>query len=552
MRLPPVRARLLPGVLLALAAAPTARAVQGAPSTEVVERRLANGVRILSVERPSGGAVHAKLLVRLGGLPPAVSRLLAASLFGTCPPGDLGPEDPVLESLLAREEGLHEELRLQRLKAGRGATAAPADLAEAHRGALEALEGRSARGLDAVEALGASSRVAQAGPDHLLYGVDLPRQALPAWCTLEASRLARARLSALPALRAAAVSEADRGGDPARAAFLGVAFPGHPYGQAGAIPASALDAVGLEEARTFALRALHPENLLLVLVGDVGLDGLVPALETTFGALASEARVPLPEILGPELAPGARRLQLTLPGPPRLLMGWRMPPRSHPDTLGLRILARLLAGGPSGRFRALPLEERGILASLRLSLGEPGARDGGLLLVEAAPAEGHSLAEAEQALTSEVLRIQQEPIQEEEALGAQRLLLLDALVAQEDAAAFAQALGEAWSQAGAWQSALLDPARLKPWDPEELRRVARAYLSPERSVVAYVEPDVLDGVEDPLDLQLQEAVRAMARQKVDDPAAVDALVRQTIRQLRMLPRSERESVLDLLRPKDRP
>lgn len=552
MRLPSVRAGLLPGALLVLSAAPPARAAQGAPTAEVVERRLANGVRVLAVERPSGHAVHARLLVRLGGVPPAVSRLLASSLFGTCPPGDLGPEDAGLESLLAREEGLHEELRLQRLKAGRGAAAAPAELAEAHREALEALEGQGARGLDGVEALGASGRAALAGPDHLVYGLDLPSQALPAWCALEASRLARARLSGLPVLRAAAVAEADRGGDPARAAFLGVAFPGHPYGQAGAVPASALDAVGLEEARAFARRALHPENLLLVLVGDVGLDGLLPALEKTFGALGSESKVPLPEALGPELTPGARRLQLTLPGPPRLLMGWRMPPRSHPDTLGLRILARLLAGGPSGRFRAQPLEERGILSSLHLSLGEPGARDGGLLLVEAAPAEGHSLAEAEQALTSEVLRIQQEPIQEEEALGAQRLLLLDALVAQEDAARFAQSLGEAWSQAGAWQSALLDPARLKPWGAEELRRVARTYLSPERSVVAHVEPDVLDSEEDPLDLRLQEAIRAMARQKVDDPAAVDALVRQTIRQLRMLPRAEREGALELLRPKDRP
>jgi hypothetical protein len=44
----------------------------------------------------------------------------------------------------------------------------------------------------------------------------------------------------------------------------------------------------------------------------------------------------------------------------------------------------------------------------------------------------------------------------------------------------------------------------------------------------------------------------MARRRMDDPAAVDALVRQTIRQLRMLPRAERENALLLLKPAERP
>ena len=233
-------------------------------------------------------------------------------------------------------------------------------------------------------------------------------------------------------------------------------------------------------------------------------------------------------------------------------MGWRLPPRSHPDSIGLSVLAKLLAGGPSARLRAIPLEERGVLASLTLKLGDPGGRDGGLMVVEAAPGEGHSLGEAEQAVTSEVLKLQQEPIQEEEAAGAQRLLALDFLVAQEDAARLAEALGEAWSQAGGWQAAWPDPGRLKIWGAEELRRLARTYLSRERSLVCFVEPDVLTSEDDPLDARLVEALRAMARRRVQDPAAVDALVRQSIRQLRMLPRSEREGALELLKPKERP
>jgi hypothetical protein len=173
-----------------------------------------------------------------------------------------------------------------------------------------------------------------------------------------------------------------------------------------------------------------------------------------------------------------------------------------------------------------------------------------MLLLEAMPEEGHSLAEAEQALLSEVMRLQQEPIREEEALGAQRQVLAEAFRRQEDAAGFAQALGEAWSQAGHWQAALADPGRLRTWGPEELRRLARTHLAADRSVVAHVEPDLLTSEEDPLDVRLVEAVRGMARRSLQEPAKVEALVRQTIRQLRMLPRAERERVLDLLAPSE--
>lgn len=549
---------LRPLVLLALGAIqPATLAAQGPAWSEIQDRRLANGLRVILADRPSGGAVHARLFARLpAGDALPLAELTARSLFGPCGAEDLGEADPELEALLAREEGLREELRLGRLKAGRGSALPLPEVEALRRGALEELRARLLpdEAFDRLAALGAVRREIRVRADHLVSGLDLPASSLAAWCALETSRLRALRLSRLPVaregLRTAYGASAQ---DPALAAFLAVAFPAHPYGRAASRPATSLDSIGLEEARAFARRTFQPESMALVLVGDLGGEAILPLLEQSFGTLPHDPRPASAEAPQDEAAPGARRLQATQPGQPRLLMGWRLPPRSHPDYLGLRVLAKLLAGGPSARMRWAPMEERGILAALKVSLGEPGARDGGLLMLEAAVGEGHSLGEAEQALQSEVMRIQQEPLQEEEVIGAQRLLVLESLVQQEDAAAFAQALGEAWSEAGHWQAALVDGARLKPWGPEELRRLARTYLTPDRGVVAFVEPDVLTSEEDPLDARLVEALRAMARRRVDDPAAVDGLVRQTLRQLRMLPRSERERALDLLlKPQGRP
>lgn len=543
------------GALLALAAIqPLPLAGQGPSLADIQDRRLANGVRVLVVERPATGAVHARIFIRATAAPLALVTVTAHSLFGVLGPEDGPGPDPELESLLLKEEGLREELRLAALKRGRGSEAAGSELAELHRASLADLRPRllPSDGFDRLDALGAARREIHAGVDHLAYGLDLPATSFPGWCEAESGRLKVLRLSHLPFYREQALRDAITGGDPAKAAFLAVAFPGHPYGQEAAGLSRALEAVRLDDARAFARRAVHPESVALVLVGDLTADRVMPILEGTFGLLPSEHRGTPVEPPPAEAAPGARRLQATLPGEPRLLMGWRLPPRGHPDFLGLRVLAKLLAGGPSSRLRWGPLGERGILGSLKVALGEPGSRDGGLLTLEATAGEGHSLGEVEQALISEVLRVQQEPIQEEEVAGAQRLLLLETLLQQEDAAAFAQSLGEAWSEAGTWQAALLDPARLKAWGSEELRRLARTYLSSDRGVTTLVEPDLLTSSEDPLDVRLVEAIRQMARRRIDDPAAVDALVRQTIRQLRMLPRAERENALELLKPAERP
>lgn len=545
--------RPLPAVLLALAAfTPGLLAAQGSAPSEIQERRLSNGMRVLVVERPAGGAVHARLFIRSAPALPALATLMASSLFGV-----LGPSkgsDAEVGNLLAREEGLREEIRLAGLKEGRVPSAATGELADLHRTSLTELRALlfPLAGFDRLEALGATRREVHAGSDHIIYGLDLPVASLAAWSEEEAARLKAVRLDHLPLYREQGKRSAFETGDPGKAAFLAVAFPGHPYGQEVAGLPRALEAVDVEDARKLARRVLQPESMALVLVGDLTAERALPLLERSFGTLTGEHRAQAPEAPPPEAAPGSRRLQATLPGQPRLLMGWRLPPRGHPDFLGLSILAKLLAGGPSSRLRWAPLGDRGILSSLSMTLGDPGTREGGLLVLEARPGEGHSLGEAEQAIISEVLRIQQEPIQEEEVAGAQRLLVLESLRQQEDATAFAQALGAAWSEAGNWQAALPDASRLKTWGSEELRRLARTYLSMDRSVTTLVESDPLTSDEDPLDVRLVEAIRAMARRKMDDPAAVDALVRRTILQLRMLPRSEREKALELLKPKERP
>ncbi|HJU84524.1 MAG TPA: insulinase family protein [Holophagaceae bacterium] len=530
---------------------------QGALQPEVVERRLANGARVILAQRPGDGAFHASLFFRQGGADETgafvgATELLARSLYGHTWPEDID-EDPALDALLKQEEGLWEDLRLQRVQARRNPDSPPAQVEELQ-ASLDALHQQIQAKLqqdpaaDLYAAQGGRNQLSVATRDFLAFGVELPRAAFPFWCRTEVARLRRAELSRMPFDRGALLAEFKRAAypkDPGIAVLLGAALPGHPYGRDLSDHAASLEALRWSELRAFVRRTCAPSRLAIVLVGDLDPAEVMAELDQTLGRLPSQEGAEdaiLPE-LNPEL--GDRRVQV-LGSDPRLLVGWRIPPRAHPDYSALALLAQILGGGASGRLEARLVDRQGLLQDVDASLGRPGARFPGLFIVEAHPLEGHSVREAEAAVHSEILRLQQEPISLEEWQKAVSQLELAHLATQEDAREFALALGLAWVQTGDWRTFLDEPRRWKALGPESLQRAARTYLVPLRRTTVAVERDVSASL-DPIDLQIIEVLKSLAASHLSDPAQREALVSEGLRQMQMLPPAERERTLKLLR-----
>ena len=91
--------------------------------------------------------------------------------------------------------------------------------------------------------------------------------------------------------------------------------------------------------------------MTVILIGSFSMDRVLPLLEQQLGSLPlppDEEAAILPEITA---GLGDRRVQAALGTAPRLLTGWRMPPRQHPDHLALRLAAQVLAGVQSCRFQ---------------------------------------------------------------------------------------------------------------------------------------------------------------------------------------------------------
>jgi hypothetical protein len=148
-------------------------------------------------------------------------------------------------------------------------------------------------------------------------------------------------------------------------------------------------------------------------------------------------------------------------------------------------------------------------------------------------------------LHSEILRLQQDPIPQDEWLRALAQLEANHLRMEDDPAALARSLGMAWAQGGDWRPTELDIQRLRTLTPEAIQAAARAWLQPSHRTTVLLEPTP-GASQDPVEVALARVLKALAAVRIADPAQREHLVSEGIRQLRMLSSEERVHTLKLL------
>ena len=537
---------------------------------DVQERTLKNGFRVLVAGRPDTGAVHARLFFAAGrantaGYPAVSADLMARCLFG--PRSENAARNGKdLEAALKQEEGAFEALRLEKVKLARqpqvDATGEFQGLEQLHRQALarvQDLVDRSSSG-DLFETLRGSGAAVKVEADQIAFGLDLPKESLAAYCRLVSDRLKAPLLARFPLERDRLLRGTDDHSPVARdrkalGVLLGSALAGRPYARACDDGTASLEALAWSDLRAYARWVVSPERAVLVLVGDVKLEEAAPLLDQTFGSLGSGPSPqgsPYDQPLEPPGDGGARRLQVSTPDDFRMLIGWSVPPLTHPDHPALCVLARMLGGGATARLNRKLGGERGLVRNLSVRIGLPGSRETSLLVIEAEPSERHGLPELEQAVQGELLGLQRGIFEEGEIRRAQRQVEADQLMAEEDAAGLAQAMGTAVCQGGDWRLAFRALQSERDFTQQEIQRVALKYLASSRSTTVFLEPDPLLMPQDHLEAQTARILSRLLASKLQDPGKVEAVVRETLRQLRMLPLSERERTLKLFEAQVKP
>ena len=235
-----------------------------------------------------------------------------------------------------------------------------------------------------------------------------------------------------------------------------------------------------------------PNDATLVVVGAIKKDEVLPQIQALFGTIPRGPDPP--KIITTEPAQqGERRVYVRKEAElPLLFVVHHVPPLTHPDSFPLSVLAGILGGGESARFNQKVVYEKQ-LASYAGADYNPVHIDPFLFGFSAGPLPGKTAEEVEQALYTEVERLQQDGVTERELQKAKNQIEADFVFSLDSAHRMGVLLGS-YESVASWK--LLDGylEGVRKVTAADVQRVARKYLVPENRTVAILIPVKPGGV----------------------------------------------------------
>ncbi len=374
-----------------------------------------------------------------------------------------------------------------------GSSLDPADkggLASMAAGVLtQGTENRDAREIaETIEGVGASLN-ASAGRDFFTVSVSGLAEHLPLGMELLADVTLNAtfpedeielhRRRTLSSLQAAL-------GQPQQVAvrrfFLDVYGEDHPYGPS---PESGtVQALTRDDLTEFRGAHLRPDRALLVVAGDVGLEEVEELARTHLGAWEPGAPSPM-EFPAAAMRDETRISLVHRPGSVQstVLVGHVGPEAKDPDFIPLEVMNRVLGGGSDSRLFRILREEKGWTYGSYSQIGRR-AEEGFFLALADVRTEVTDSTVVE--LLHQIERLKDEPVPEEEVSAAISYLAGSFPLTIETASQIAGQIAE--NRLLGLPAERLTGYReaIRAVDPEDVRRVARGHIHPDRLAVIVV------------------------------------------------------------------
>jgi len=470
---------------------------------KVVEHRLANGLRLLLVERHETPTVAAYITIGVGSVHETsetrgVAHLLEHMLFkGTTSLGttDYAAEKPLLDEI----ERVGSELDRLRLQAD----ADPAAISSLENRLKELQERHKQYVVKDVYAQlysenGAVGFNAFTSKDLTTYLVSLPANKLELWALLESSRMQTPVLREFYTEREVIREERRRSyeTDPGGILYetlLANAFTVHPYRNPIIGWHSDIANLTLEETRNFLRRYYAPVNTTIALVGDFRVAEATALVERYFGGIAPGEPVPPVAAVEPEQI-GEKRVSVRFDAEPRLAIAVHKPTLPTRDDYVFDLIDQILGQGRTSRLYRRLVEEQQLATSISV-YGAPGSRYPNLFVIDAVPRYPHTPVEVETAILAELDRMKNEPVTPEELEKARNRLLTDNLRALRSNSGLARMLTTYQVLAGDWRYLVGYEARISELTADDIRKTAQTWFTPQNRTVVTVtrEPSMANG-----------------------------------------------------------
>ena len=240
-----------------------------------------------------------------------------------------------------------------------------------------------------------------------------------------------------------------------------------------------------EDLLAFFRRHYVPDNMIVVMVGDINADTVEARLREVFKDFTRRTRMPvLVPAEPPQVAPREGRktgvYEIT-----RGILAWHTVDLSHPDAPALDVLSAVVGHGRSARLEVDIKERQQLVHSIDAWSFTP--REPGLFGISfSCEAEKESAALA--AIDAQVARWLTEPFTAEEIAKAQRQTLVHELAELQTASGQASSFASGEFYAGNPRFSEIYLERLQAITPEKLREVAARYLTPENRSLVVLAP----------------------------------------------------------------
>jgi zinc protease len=233
-------------------------------------------------------------------------------------------------------------------------------------------------------------------------------------------------------------------------------------------------------------RMYTPNNMLVVVVGDVQTSAVLAHMRETFG---QGERRPLPVISLPEEPPqlGKRTVVKEMAiSQASMSLSFRTVALTHPHLYPLDVLAYIVANGNSARLVRSIQEEQQLVYAIQAASYTPAYAVGTLTVSAALDPE--QLPAAEAAILQELYRLREELVSPEELAKAKKQKLADYVFERQTVEQRAHALGLDMLSTYDPNFSETYVRNIQQVTAEDIREVARLYLREETLVQAVVRP----------------------------------------------------------------
>ena len=313
--------------------------------------------------------------------------------------------------------------------------------------------------------------------------------------------------------------------------ILATAYQWHNYGNTTIGARSDIENVPIDRLQAFYKKYYQPDNAVLTVAGKFDEAKTLQIIKDKFGAIPKPERTLPPNYTIEPTQDGERQVTVRRTGDTQfVLAGYHIPPGASADFAAIDVLSQVLSDAPSGRLYKALVEPKkaSSVFGFDFELKEPGF---GIFGAEVR--KENSLDEARDILTKTIENIPANPPTKEEVDRAKTSILKNIELTLNSSDRVGLSMSEYIAQ-GDWRLYFLYRDRVRKVTPEDVARVAAAYLkTSNRTVGLFVPTDKPDRAEIPTvsDTQLAAMLKdykgdaAVAAGEVFDPSPANIEVR---------------------------